>query len=183
MIGLTHLTMNKEFWDDYYAKNKITEPSTFALFVEEDITGPVVDIGCGDGRDVFYFKRKGKQVHGVDESNEDVGIIKQDIMSYIDQNESPEHVYARFFWHAIDRNEQLAILKWVKKHLYLEARTDKDKPKNIIGSHKRNLVDTTQLKKDLEDNGFEVTYFVESYGLSPFRGEDPHLFRVIAKKK
>lgn len=174
--------MNREFWNDYYKENKIKEPSTFAEFVVDKIDGPLVDIGCGDGRDLYYFKKMGKTAHGVDGSNEDVSIIKQNILSYIKANKSPDHVYARFFWHAINRDEQLAILKWTKKRIYIEARTTKDKPLNVIGRHKRNLVNTKRLEKDLLEHGFTIQYMAEGVGWSPFRGEDPYLVRVVAEK-
>lgn len=174
--------MNKEFWTSYYKDNKIKEQSTFAEFVLDYIDGPLVDIGCGDGRDLYFFKKHDKEAHGVDGGIEDVLIIKQNILSYIQANKSPDHVYARFFWHAINRDEQLAILKWTKKRIYIEARTTKDKPKNVIGKHKRNLVNTKRLEKDLLEHGFKIIHMEEGYGLSPFRGEDPHLVRVIAEK-
>lgn len=174
--------MNKEFWTDYYKKEKIKEPSSFAEFCVDKIDGDLVDVGCGDGRDLYFFKKEGIQAHGVDGSNEDIGIIKQNILSYIRANKSPENVYARFFWHAITREEQLEILRWTKNRIFIEARTKKDKPKNIIGRHKRNMVDVNRLVKDLKDNGFEILHLEDGYGFSPFRGEDPHLVRVIAEK-
>jgi len=175
--------MNKEFWENHYKKYKQTEPSSFAQFIVDDVKGSLVDIGCGDGRDLYYFKRKGIQAHGVDESNEDLFIIRQNILDYIKEQPSPDNVYARFFWHAIDRTEQLAILDWTKKYLFIEARTTEDKPKNVIGRHRRKLVDTKRLRKDLLDRGFIIKYFYEGTGLSPYRGEDPHLVRIIAEKQ
>lgn len=178
--------MNKEFWSEYYENNKIEEPSPFAQYILEHYLkegDTLVDIGCGDGRDLYYFKKHGIAAHGVDQSNEDVSIIKQPIMDYIAENKPPKHVYARFFWHAIEREEQLAILDWVKGFLYIEARTTTDKPKNVIGRHKRKLVDTAKLYKDLENKGFTIISSMEGYGMSPFRGEDPHLVRVIAQKQ
>lgn len=174
--------MNKEFWTTYYKDNKETEPSTFAQYVLPLVKGTLVDIGCGDGRDLYYFIKNEVSAHGVDASNEDVSIIRQNIMTYIKQNPSPDNVYARFFWHAIEREEQLAILDWCQGTIFIEARTKKDKPKNVIGKHKRNLVDTEKLKKDLEERGYEIEKFVERDGLSPYKGEDPHLVRVIAKR-
>jgi SAM-dependent methyltransferase len=172
--------MNKEFWEKHYKKHKLTKPSSFAVWANEIMDGDIIDIGCGDGRDLYYFRSHGKRAHGVDASNEDVGIIKQDIVSYIKENKSPENVYARFFWHAIMREEQLTILDWVKKRILIEARTKKDAPKDIIGSHKRNLVSVRTLKKDLKERGFTIEFEEEGTGLSPYKGEDPHLIRIVA---
>jgi len=175
--------MNKEFWTAHYKENKITEPSTFAQFVVDKVDGPLIDIGCGDGRDLYYLQSKGINAHGVDGSNEDMFIVKQNILSYMRENQSPDNVYARFFWHAIEREEQLAILDWTKRTIFIEARTNKDKPKNVIGKHDRKLVNVKRLLKDLKKYGFEVEHIEEGYGLSPYKGEDPHLVRVIAHKK
>lgn len=174
--------MNKDFWEKYYKDNKITEPSSFAVWAENFIRGPIVDLGCGDGRDVYYFKSKGRKVQGVDASNEAEDIIKSDVLDYINTHECPPDVYTRFFWHAITREEQLAILDWVTERIWIEARTTEDKPKNIIGAHDRNLVDVTQLKDDLKERGFSIHFEEEGTGLSPYKGEDPHLIRIVASR-
>jgi hypothetical protein len=43
-------------------------------------------------------------------------------------------------------------------------------------------VSVSQLVTDLKDHGFQIVSLVEGTGLSPYRGEDPHLVRVIAHK-
>jgi len=139
-------------------------------------------LGCGDGRDLYLFKKNGIPAHGVDASYEAEFIIKQDVEKYMEENEAPDNVYARFFWHAVPPETQQKILEWTKNMLFIEARTTKDKPKNTHGAHKRWLVDTKKLARDLDDHGFEVIRFIERKGLSPYQGEDPHLVRVIAKK-
>ena len=175
--------MNKEFWEKHYKKHKLSKPSKFAEWVAPQVVGDLVDLGCGDGRDLYYFMEQGIFCHGVDVANEDLLIIKQDIMEYISENEAPENVYARFFWHAITKQEQRAILDWTNNMIYIEARTTKDKPKNIIGAHKRNLVSVRGLVKDLRERGFTVLHKEEGTGLSPFRGEDPHLVRIVAQRQ
>lgn len=175
--------MNKEFWEEVYKEHKVTNlPSSFAKFCLEQIRGPFVELGCGNGRDLYYFLEKGLHGHGVDASHEDYLIMKQDVKQYIKENESPDNVYTRFFWHAIEPELQEEILKWTKKRLFIEARTTKDKPKNIVGKHDRHLVDTKKLKKQLQEHGFSIVNFEEGTGFSPFEGEDPHLVRITADK-
>lgn len=174
--------MNEEFWTNHYKKHKLKVPSTFAKFVLPLIQGDLVDIGCGDGRDLYYFKKNGIQAHGVDASYEDIHIIKQPIQDYLAENSPAKNVYARFFWHAIERKEQLAILDWVQGNLFIEARTDHDKPHNVIGKHKRNLVNVNQLFRDLIKRDYQITHFSQGYGFSPYKGEDPHLFRLVARR-
>jgi hypothetical protein len=63
----------------------------------------------------------------------------------------------------------------------IEARTTEDKKRNHIYTHKRNYVNVPQLVQDLKDNGFQIIRLEEGE-FSPFKNENPHLVRVIAKK-
>ena len=110
--------MNKEFWTEYYAENKILEPSEFAKEVMPFIEGDFVDIGCGDGRDLHYFLKSGLLGSGVDESGRGLGILTMGIDEYMETYEAKDNVYARFFWHAITSKQQLAILDWTKKFIW-----------------------------------------------------------------
>lgn len=176
--------MNKDFWKKVYKDKDVPrEHSTFSEFCLTSIKGDAVDLGCGNGRDLYYFRSKGINMFGVDAANENLFILKEDVDRFIHENPSPTNVYTRFFWHAIERELQLKILDWVKGVLFIEARTTKDKPKNVVGKHSRVLVDTAQLKRDLEERDYEIQHFSQGRGLSMYKGEDPHLVRVIAKKR
>jgi SAM-dependent methyltransferase len=175
--------MNKEFWEKVYKDNRVTtEPSSFARFCTPLIRGSVVELGCGNGRDVHHFSRNGLSAYGVDAANEDIFIIKQDVAQFIKENTSPENVYTRFFWHAIEPSLQDEILSWVHGRIFIEARTIHDKPKNIVGKHKRYLVDNKKLVKKMEALGYNILSHEHGYGFSPFHGEDPHLFRIVADR-
>ena len=174
--------ISKDYWKNFYKEHKFDEPSSFAQFVLDKVDGEFVDLGCGDGRDLYFFLKNGKSGYGVDASNEDIFIMKQSVEAYIKENPSPENVYTRFFWHAIPRETQLDILKWAKKRIFIEARTTEDKPKDLYGKHERNLVDVEQLGVDLAEAGFTVTKFLQGYGMSKYFDEDPHLVRIIASK-
>lgn len=175
--------MNKQHWDNFYNKSDKQKESTFAEFCVPYMNNSVIELGCGDGRDIEYFCRKNILAKGVDQSYENSLIIKSDVLKYIKNNKCSSDVYTRFFWHAIDRDSQLNILKWVNHNLFIEARTTEDRDrKKIYADHDRNYVDVTQLVKDLKDSGFQILFFKEGTGLSKFRDEDPHLVRVIARK-
>ena len=175
--------MDKQYWSRHYKENDFPEESGFANFVLPWLEGSVVDLGCGSGRDMYFFRKKGHTVFGVDAANEDFLILKQDLTTFIKNNPvSPDNVYTRFFWHAISAAEQKEILGWAKKRLFIEARTTKDKPKDLYGKHSRRLVNTEKLKKNLKDYGFEILHFSEGYGKAPHLGEDPHIVRVVAEK-
>ena len=174
--------MNTDYWKDFYTKVPKMKQSPFAEFCLPFINGSLVDMGCGNGRDLNYFIKKGVRAHGVDQSFRSPVIVNGDIASYMKAVTSPNNVYTRFFWHAITRKEQLAILNWMKGTLFIEARTteDENRPK-VFKKHKRNFVNVPQLVKDLKERGFQIIRLEEGY-FSPFKGENPHLVRLIAKK-
>ena len=54
--------MDKTYWNNFYKNNDSTlKPSSFARFIASKYTesnGTVIDVGCGNGRDTFYFSSK-----------------------------------------------------------------------------------------------------------------------------
>ncbi len=56
-----------EYWNKFYDKKIINKESTFAKFTYKKIKkqkGKILDIGCGNGRDSFFFNQKGYNVTG-----------------------------------------------------------------------------------------------------------------------
>ena len=53
---------NKDFWNKFYKKNlAVNRPSNFAVFILKFLKkykSTIIDIGCGNGRDLLYFKKK-----------------------------------------------------------------------------------------------------------------------------
>lgn len=79
--------INKDYWDGFY-KNKpnLLEASTFSQFIYGEIKEDIdkyflVDLGCGTGKDTFYFANKKIQVLGIDGSIEVININKSRIES------------------------------------------------------------------------------------------------------
>lgn len=174
--------MNTGYWKNFYAKVPKMGHSTFAEFCLPFIKGSLVDMGCGNGRDLNYFIKNGVHAYGVDQSFKSKVVLCADILDYIKVTQSPNNVYTRFFWHAITRKEQLAIMNWLNGTLFIEARTTEDeKLPKVFKKHKRNFVDVPQLVTDLKERGFQIIRLEEGY-FSPFKGENPHLVRLIAKK-
>lgn len=169
-------------WEKFYKTHKFKEPSSFAKECLPLLFN-VVELGCGEGRDLRYFRSEGINAVGVDPAFEGDYILKQTAEEHIKQTKSPECVYTRFFWHSIPHETQLKILKWVRGFLFIEARTTQDKPKNLYGKHKRYLADVTQLVKDLKKNGFQILYLQEGTGFAKHKNEDPHIIRVIAVRQ
>jgi SAM-dependent methyltransferase len=53
------LGTNEEYWDTFYTQFNLSEQSSFAEFVVGSVSNPnlILDLGCGNGRDTFYFAR------------------------------------------------------------------------------------------------------------------------------
>ena len=126
---------NSNYWDDYY-ENAATVgaiPSQFAAFAASEFFrgSPVIDIGCGNGRDAIFFSSIGHKVIGIDASSsavelcsnaaskfhidasfrvfdisEDETIINNLVDSLIRELPSKVNIYSRFFIHAINEEAE-----------------------------------------------------------------------------
>jgi len=85
---------NNFYWHQFYSKKKEhikTEPTDFAVFAYKYIKDnfkkhsnklKMIDIGCGNGRDTFFFREKNIDAIGVDAnfSYESEYITKEEIL-------------------------------------------------------------------------------------------------------
>ena len=64
------------------------------------------------------------------------------------------------------------------------VRTRGDEPNtNVRTSHYRRFQNAEELRDSLDStHGFEVLHSEEGTGLSPYKGEDPVLCRVVARR-
>lgn len=126
---------NSSYWNDYYknAATIATIPSQFAAFAACEFSrdSPVIDIGCGNGRDAIFFSSIGYKVIGIDSSSsavelcslaakefeidasfrvfdisEDEDAINGLVDSLILDAPSKINIYSRFFIHAIDEEAE-----------------------------------------------------------------------------
>jgi ubiquinone/menaquinone biosynthesis C-methylase UbiE len=127
--------IEKKYWDEYY-KEKVTVdiPSQFSVFVANECrdSSVVIDIGCGNGRDTFFFKSMGFNVIGVDSSASAIDICDKknreslggDGKFFVSDVESLDLfnklknaindfksfnsiiIYSRFFLHAINESQE-----------------------------------------------------------------------------
>ena len=54
---------NIDYWNKFYKRFKIQQPSKFALFAYKKLTKlkkkfTMIDVGCGNGRYNFFYKKK-----------------------------------------------------------------------------------------------------------------------------
>lgn len=171
------------YWKQFYENQERFSPSSFATICFPFLIGKTIELGCGNGRDLYYFRDNGVNIKGVDSAFENHYIIKSDVETYIKENKSPNFVYTRFFWHSIPDELQLKIIKWTKEYLFIEARTTEDKStKKIFNNHYRNYIDVSKLVAQLKENKFNIEFLIEGKGLSKMKSEDPHIIRLIARK-
>ncbi|WP_158022299.1 class I SAM-dependent methyltransferase [Methylorubrum populi] len=132
---------DRSHWDRFYKKYEPPHiPSQFAVFTCAEFTGAsfLIDIGCGNGRDLIFFSSKFEKVVGVDESEKAIDILvksgklaDQDCCINAPINsptlaaslkeklgDMPENsfgvIYARFFLHAIRDADELAFWELCK---------------------------------------------------------------------
>lgn len=178
--------MNEQYWQEFYQDFKCERPTSFAKFCMRyiDKDKPLLDIGCGTGRDTKYFASKGINVTGVDAATMP---MKEGSEKYIKKdfkflNFNNHQVYARFFIHSIENLEIAQLIGKCEDLLMLEFRNKGDEPK-IYKNHTRNLIDGQSLFITLCENGFSPILFNLDRGLAEFRGEDPLVCRIIVKRK
>ncbi len=214
--------MKRKYWEIYYKKKKkLFKPSNFSKFINKkkiiNKKSNILEMGCGDGRDSFYFSKTAQNIVAVDSSLE---IIRKNNIYKINNNiknikflcvnvaiknqfkllvkeKKFNIVYARFFLHAINEKSEKNLFKnfdlLSKKIVYFfEFRTSKDDLINHgkkiskyerMTSHYRRFINTNDFIKKIKKMNFKILYFNERKGLSKFKNEDPHLCRVIFKKK
>jgi hypothetical protein len=176
-------------WEGFYKNGTLTkEPSPFAKwcnFFAQDI----VEFGCGNGRDLMFFKENANRVVGIDPATplDGKGIFKQDIFAFVQDHKkiSPADVaYCRFLFHAIDERDENMLLEWINSNarmFYAEMRSDKGvAPQD---GHERRLINADEFKAKLAMLGMKIIVFQEEKGLAPFGDEDPIVIRVVAQTK
>ena len=135
-----------EYWNKYYDKKNVPLlPSQFSIFVlgdkpEIDI---IIDVGCGNGRDTFFFAERGIPCLGIDGSetaiticteqaklrnletatflNADVSDVSlyDKVAEYLSQYKGHKNIliYSRFFIHAISDEEEAVLASTITKIL------------------------------------------------------------------
>ena len=202
------------FWNNFYKKKIIVSPSNFAKYCKSNFlskNSKLLEIGCGNGRDSFYFEKNKLIVTAVDKSKKAIEINnkknKNKNIKFFNININNkkflelgkfDFIYARFFLHTINQISEnklirnLTKLGIVKKTIILfEFRTVKDPLFNLgkklkknerFTDHYRRFIDVNELKKKLmKINKFKIMKIIESKGLAKFKKEDPVVCRLIIK--
>lgn len=204
------------YWDAYYEKRRAPiSPSSFAIFCHENFFNNhsrVLEFGCGNGRDAFYFSKK-HRVTGIDQSSvviqadrqraSDEGILSMDFLEGKFGDDIPglpdavDVVYGRFVMHAMPLEDEVRALQCAARlltpggRLFLEFRTDKDplmQKGQVVGAnervtdHYRRFINLDAFCERLAIYGFSIDFRLERSGLAKHGDDDPIVGRVIAKK-
>lgn len=184
----------KNYWSQFYKnKNIPSEPSNFCKFIyDHEIFDEnkmnILDCGCGNGRDSYYFSKK-FNVTGLDTSSKPVNkenckFIQCDFCSY--NKDKFDIIYSRFTFHSISNQQQIDFLKSITKGSYLciETRSDKTSSiKKVHGDdHYRNYTNYNKLINLLYVMDFNIIYSEEKRGFAIYKDEDPCCIRIICQK-
>ena len=112
------------------------------------------------------------------------------IAEWIGSSEEPVMFYLRFFLHSIPEDVQEMLMGVIRDQarrddvFAAEFRTDEDEEKTKVhGKHYRRFQNGPAFGARLADDyGFTVLHEETGTGLSPYKGEDPVLYRVIARR-
>lgn len=104
--------------------------------------------------------------------------------------DKPMLFYMRFFLHSIPADVQEALMTTLSEFardgdmLAAEFRTNKDKANmKVYGKHYRRFQNAGVFSQSLTERfNFTILHEEEGTGLSPYKGEDPYLYRVVARR-
>lgn len=205
------LKMNQNYWDRFYKENKKSPPnfpSQFAVFAVSELNymNPIVEFGCGSGRDAEFFVNHGFKILATDASHDAIRLCQSKTSSpdirYLHATVETfppdvEHaiagasasIYGRFLLHAITKDQETAFLSLLERsmgagcRLAFEYRTTDDAAGlKEYGSHYRRYIDHASLLRDLEERGFRIVYETTGRGYAKYRAEDAFVGRCIAER-
>jgi SAM-dependent methyltransferase len=210
-MGNNFFVRHRKYWESFYESFNILVPTTFAKFIYNFLLKKntnnikLVDLGCGNGRDTFYFHSKGIFCTGLDwfapevKKQKNLKFKRVDIVAYnFNDLKNVDIFYTRFYLHSITEKNEKVVNKKVFNNLVeggyycIEVREISDKSFDIkqkIGrdefftDHYRRLFNLNSFIKRLEDIGFDIVYKFSGKNVCIFKNSNPKVLRVIAMKK
>lgn len=203
--------MQLDYWNRYYSERSAPiRPSQFAVFVLGEMNPDVVlDIGCGSGRDSFWFASQGFKTIGVDGSqaavdmcserangHDNLSFVRADVgdpslpETLLGQFAGAPLIYARFFLHAINDSDQSMFLQHATKilaerggSLAVEYRTVRDQAlSKATAEHYRRFIEPAHLVADATRHGLTCRYCVEGFGFAKYKSDDAYVSRMIFER-
>lgn len=204
-----------DYWNAYYANRLAMDtPSPFAKFIGEYLSKDknLLELGCGNGRDSFFFAHLGLNVTGIDASDAIIADLKRKSNagnSYFICDDfvcssalfagQYDYCYSRFTIHAINEMQEKQVLNNVYGALkqggvfFIETRSINDdlygKGKKagqnayIYDGHYRRFIVKSELEKNAKQAGFQIKYSEEKRNFAPFGDSNPPIIRMILQKE
>ena len=203
---------NDEYWNNFYSNdNELPlEPSNFAVYVLRFIqTVPdiksyknILSIGCGNGRDAYFFSSQGYKVTGIDScakvETDKFQFLQKNIFDYeINELNEFDICYLRFLIHTLSEPEcdqlfaKLALMP-LKTLIFFETRsttniTKEEKLETFFKSpigdeHFRMLYSKHYMDKKISDK-FIILESSDSSDVAQFKSENPFCLRYIIQPK
>jgi SAM-dependent methyltransferase len=206
--------MSKTYWNKFYKDNFNfnDKPSSFCQFVAQYLKSypkhiTLIDLGCGNGRDLLYFVNIGYKSTGIDKSDavyyalsrhNNINMICDSFVSY--DYSDYDIYYSRFTIHAISYDEVLEFIKnlsikmKIGSILFIETRSIKGTgyenmewckvsfSSGIGSEHSRTLFSIDHLIMLFVTCGLTLEFKIDDNNLSVFNGENPYLIRLVFRK-
>jgi SAM-dependent methyltransferase len=201
------------YWESFYASAASgrvpRDASSFAHWVaeQEQVPGPLVDVGSGTGRDAIWFARRGYRTVGLDyaasavhfassraeEEDADARFERLNLYHSDEVKElgtrlaahlAPRVVYARFVVHALEDVGRKNL--WLLSRMLLEAGGRSylefrvSSTEHEFGEHFRQFVRPETVAVEIEAYGGRVEHQEVSTGLAIYKDEDPSVCRLVA---
>lgn len=198
---------------NYEGSRKFATPSQFAAFTLNEVSGigSIIEFGCGDGRDTFFFSSQGVDVYASDGSTSAIevcskllavsGTISCQVVDYSDLKQlsswiekagldfSSAVIYARFLMHSVDSETEDNLLhtfsqlfKSGTKNAFLEFRTELDSDlPKVTSNHFRRYINLREFEEKLAGYGLGIAYKREGQGFAKFGNDDAHVARYVLK--
>ena len=208
--------MDKRYWKKYYnKKSKPASPSNFAKFVKDKHAtekGRLLELGCGNGRDVIFFSSHGFYVVGIDQCEDEISFLQKEFgnkklkfisgdFTNLEHDEEYDYIYSRFTLHSISEKEESRVINWAYDHLlkggkfFIEARDLQNEYYGLgepvkgqkhayhYEGHFRRFIDLSEIIDKLSSVAFKIDYFAEQSGFAPFEDTDYKYIRTVASKQ
>ena len=200
---------NEAYWSNFYSNSKELpfEPSNFSMYawhflqshLQEKSQIHILDLGCGNGRDAYFFSSKGYRITGLDPSSK----IETDRFQFIQKNvfeielNGFDVYYLRFVIHTLlesDCDQLFAKLSRLPPEavIMFETRstkniTNEEKAETFFRSpigleHFRMLYSKKYINEKISEN-FTILESSDSSDVAVFKAENPFCLRYIIQPK
>ena len=201
-----------DYWKKTYDKNEIiNDQSLFAEFVYSylsnipNISKNILNLGCGNNRDCWYFISKGYNVLGIDSGSKsfkdgNLTVIESDIIYFIN-NEiiNFDVIYSRFVLHSLTEKDEILLLSKIFKYMkinciiFLEFRTTIDElygkgvrisdNEFIYNNHYRRFIPPSEIRERISKIGYNIVYEKTSDKYAVYKEFKPSVCRMVLQKK